>query len=156
MGLCRGLNLLLGMTVAGVWPGTRAALGLVTLCYIAGVTALSRGEVRGGTRRAANISLGWLLASLLVLGALAAGAKSGVRVAAPVFVVLFVRLWRPFWHAMHSLEPKKIGLAIKAGVLSLILLDAVLAALSGGIWFAAAVLLLYIPAILLARLFAVT
>jgi len=55
MGLCRGLNLLLGMTVAGVWPGVRAPLGLVTLCYIAGITALSRGEVRGGTRTAANI-----------------------------------------------------------------------------------------------------
>jgi 4-hydroxybenzoate polyprenyltransferase len=156
MGLCRGLNLLLGMTVAGVWPGTRAALGLVTLCYIAGVTALSRGEVRGGTRTAANISLAWLVASFAVLAALAAGAKSGLLWAGLIFVILFVRLWRPFRNAMHSLEPKHIGLAIKTGVLSLILLDAVLAALYGGVWFAAVVLLLYIPATLLAKLFAVT
>ena len=156
MGLCRGLNLLLGITVAGVWPGSRAALGLVTLCYIAGVTTLSRGEVRGGTRAAANISLGWLVASLGVLGALASQAKSGLIFAAPILLVLLIRLSGPFSEALRTLDPKKIGLAIKTGVLSLILLDAVLAALYGGLWFGVAVLFLYIPATLLARLFAVT
>jgi 4-hydroxybenzoate polyprenyltransferase len=156
MGLCRGLNLLLGMTVAGVWPGGRAALGLVTLCYIAGITALSRGEVRGGTRTAANVSLAWLLGAVLVLGAFASQAKSGLLFAVPILLILIVRLAPPFWAAFHTLDPQKIRLAIKTGILSLILLDAVIAALYGGLSFGLAVLLLYIPSILLARFFAVT
>jgi 4-hydroxybenzoate polyprenyltransferase len=156
MGLCRGLNLLLGMTVAGVWPAGRAPLALITLCYIAGITALSRGEVRGGTRTAANISLAWLLGAAVVLGGFASQAKSKLWFAIPILIILIVRLARPFWAAFNTLDPQKIRLAIKTGVLSLIVLDAAIAALYGGLNFALGVLLLYVPSILLAKLFAVT
>jgi 4-hydroxybenzoate polyprenyltransferase len=156
MGLCRGLNLLLGMTVAGVWPGMRTPLGLITLCYIAGITALSRGEVRGGTRGAAHISIAWMGAWISLLVILASRTKSGLIFAAPLLVVLLIRIGGPFWAAYRTLEPQKIRLAIKTGILSLILLDAGLAALNGGLWFGLAVLLLYLPATLLAKLFSVT
>ena len=54
MGLCRGLNLVLGMaavpaTISGHWP-----LALLSFVYIAAVTAVSRGEVHGGKRGAAG------------------------------------------------------------------------------------------------------
>jgi len=67
MGLCRGLNLLLGMTAApGVvaehWP-----LALISLTYIAAVTALSRGEVSGGKRPVAVVSFGLLIVVLAAL-----------------------------------------------------------------------------------------
>jgi 4-hydroxybenzoate polyprenyltransferase len=156
MGLCRGLNLILGTTVVGSLPGVLAALGLVTLCYIAGVTALSRGEVRGGTRTAAGISLAWLVAGVSVLAVLGSQAQAGLVFAAPLFALLIFRLAKPFWDAFRTLKPQKIRLAVRTGVLSLILLDAALAALYGGPWFGLAVLLLYFPATLLARLFAVT
>ena len=51
MGLCRGVNLLLGLSAAGtlavtvLWP-----VGLVPVVYIAAVTMVSRGEVHGGSR----------------------------------------------------------------------------------------------------------
>lgn len=157
MGLCRGLNLLLGTTVAGVWAGReRVAVGLVTLCYIAGITALSRGEVKGGTRAAAQISLGWLVAGAVVLGAAASQATGGLIFAVPILVALLIRIGPPFRAAFGTLEPLKIRSAIKAGILSLILLDAAIAALYGGWRLAVGVLLLYIPSILLARFFAVT
>ena len=156
MGLCRGLNLVLGISVAGHIPALRAPLGLVTLCYIAGITALSRGEVRGGTRTAANISIGWLAACVIVLGVLISRDPAGLVFAAPILIVMLVRIAKPFWNAFQTLEPLKIRVAIKTGVLSLIMLDASLAALYGGLWFGVGTLLLYVPAILLARLFAVT
>ena len=48
MGLCRGLNLVLGIAavpsaLAGHWP-----LALLSLVYVAAVTVVSRGEVHGG------------------------------------------------------------------------------------------------------------
>jgi 4-hydroxybenzoate polyprenyltransferase len=156
MGLCRGLNLLLGMTVAGTLPANRAPFALVTLCYIAGVTALSRGEVRGGTRTAASISLGWLSASAFVLGFLAIQEKDRLLTGCLLLSILAMKLVRPFWEAFQSLDTQKIRWAIRTGVLSLILLDSVLAALCGGWRFGLAVVFLYIPATLLAKLFAVT
>jgi 4-hydroxybenzoate polyprenyltransferase len=64
MGLCRGLNLVLGMTarpevIDQSWP-----LALISVTYIAAVTALSRGEVAGGKRPVAILALA-LLSSVL-------------------------------------------------------------------------------------------
>jgi 4-hydroxybenzoate polyprenyltransferase len=156
MGLCRGLNLLLGLTAAGWLNLARAPVALVTLCYIAGITSLSRGEVQGGTRTSAAIGAAWLGLGLLVLIVLIARNPVALLVAAPFFLLLAVRLAPPFWKAFHTLQPQEIRLAIRAGVLSLIVLDAGLAALFGGIWYGLATLALYIPATLLAKLFAVT
>jgi 4-hydroxybenzoate polyprenyltransferase len=54
------------------------------------------------------------------------------------------------------LSAPEIRSAVKAGVLSLIVLNACLAAAFAGPWYALGVLLLYVPAFLLAKLFAVT
>ena len=159
MGLCRGLNLLLGLTSLSSIPLTRVPLALVTLCYTTGITALSRGEVRGGTRTAAAISSGWFALGLATLIFLFTRDESRVLLAAPLFALLLPRLSKAFWQAFRSLKPGPIRNAVRMGVLSLIFLDAGLAALCGPIWCGPAVLLLYIPdipAMLLGRLFAVT
>ena len=62
MAMCRALNLLLGVAavpaaLAGAWP-----IAAVPLLYIYAVTAISRGEVHGGSRRAAASALMVLLA----------------------------------------------------------------------------------------------
>jgi 4-hydroxybenzoate polyprenyltransferase len=49
-----------------------------------------------------------------------------------------------------------IRVAVRAGILSLIVLNAIIAAVFGGFWYGAAVLLLYVPAMALAKMFAVT
>ena len=156
MGLCRGLNLLLGLTAAGTLPLAHMPVALVTLCYIAGITSLSRGEVSGGTQTAAAISATWLALALVVLVLLVSLDGHYALYAAPFFALLLYRIGGPFWRAFHSLGAPDIRSAVKAGVLSLIVLDAGLAALFGGPFFGVAVLLLYIPALALAKLFAVT
>lgn len=156
MGLCRGLNLLLGFSLGFSTQPARLPVGLVTLCYIAGVTVLSRGEVKGGTRTAAVFSASWLACSVLVLTYLGVTNSHGMLFAAPFLVLLIFRVMSPFARAFATLEPKNIRLAVKTGVLSLILLDASLAALFGGPWYGLAVLALYVPAMLLAKLYAVT
>ena len=156
MGLCRALNLLLGVTVAGQIAGSRWLLAAVPLCYIAGITSLSRGEVKGGTQAAARISLCWLAAALLFYFVTAI--VDGLRAAwcLPFFAALLFRVFGPFRSAFNSLAPAAIRSAVKAGILSLILLNASLAAMFAGPWYAVGILLLYAPAMLLAKLFAVT
>jgi 4-hydroxybenzoate polyprenyltransferase len=156
MGLCRGLNLSLGLTAASLTPFAHWPAVLVTLGYIAGITSLSRGEVRGGTRMAAAISGVWLVISLAALVALISVQGMRAAFALPFFALLLYRIGKPFWRAFHTLSAPEIRSAVKAGVLSLIVLNACLAAAFAGPWYAAAVLLLYLPAFLLAKLFAVT
>ena len=48
MGLCRGLNLMLGMAVAPDTLGQHVWIALIPFAYIWSVTALSRSEVHGG------------------------------------------------------------------------------------------------------------
>ena len=156
MGLCRALNLLLGVTASGHIAGSRWLLAAVPLCYIAGITSLSRGEVKGGTRAAAIISSCWLVAALVFFFVVAI--SEGLRAAwcLPFVAALLFRIFGPFRRAFQSLTPSAIRLAVKTGVLSLILLDASLAAVFAEPWYALAILLLYVPATLLAKLFAVT
>lgn len=156
MGLCRGLNLSLGLTAASLTPFAHWPAALVTLGYVAGITSLSRGEVRGGTRIAASISGVWLIISLGALVAVVCFQGHGVAFALPFFALLLYRIGRPFWRAFRTLSAPEIRSAVKAGVLSLIVLNACIAAAFAGPWYGAGVLLLYVPAFVLAKLFAVT
>ena len=73
------------------------------------------------------------------------------------FAALFA--WRvvpPFWRAFHTASPPAIRAAVKAGVLSLVLLDATLGAIYAGASYGLMVLALAIVAYGFARLFAVT
>lgn len=156
MGACRGLNLLLGVSAVPGALGVSWPLMLVPVAYIAAITAISRGEVHGGER-----CVGWLAAGLVgaVLVALTALGLAGSQ--APWAVLPFVALlaWRvlpPFTAAARNPRPERVGAAVRAGVLSLILLDAALAAAFAGPLHGAAVLALWPVSLGLARLFAVT
>jgi 4-hydroxybenzoate polyprenyltransferase len=156
MGLCRALNLVLGITavpaaLAGHWP-----LALLSLVYIAAVTVVSHGEVHGGKRGTAAlalISLAGVIGALVVI-ALGAEARSGVAL-----VLTGLLAWRvlpPFWRVYRDSRPAVIRRAVKAGVLSLVLVDAVISAAYAGPFYSAGVLATAILAALLARLFSVT
>ena len=156
MGLCRGLNLVLGMaavpaTMSGHWP-----LALLSFVYIAAATAVSRGEVSGGKRGPAALALISLIGVVGVLAAIAAG--SGPR-AVPAIALTIVLGWRvlwPFWMAYKDPRPALIRRAVKAAVLSLVLVDAVISTVYAGPLYGAIVLATAVAAGLLARLFAVT
>ncbi|WP_135466087.1 UbiA-like protein EboC [Crenalkalicoccus roseus] len=156
MGLCRGLNLLLGVSAAPAALGGLWLLALLPLAYIAAITAVSRGEVHGGRR-----GTGWLAMALLGL-VLAALLGLGLRpdyvalAALPFAALLAWRVLPPFLAAAREPAPARIGAAVKAGVLSLIVLDAALAAGFAGPLYGIAVLALLPVSLVLARAFAVT
>ncbi|MEO7189840.1 MAG: UbiA-like protein EboC [Vicinamibacterales bacterium] len=156
MGLCRGLNLTLGMAaVPGVVSG-HWALGLLPLVYIAGVTLVSRGEVHGGTRRASAVALalvGLVVAASATLAFLGPGSRTGALIAA---AVLAWQVLPAFSRAVRRPVPDVIGAAVRMGVLSLVLLDAVIAAAYAGIIYTLAVVLTALLAGRLSRLVAVT
>jgi 4-hydroxybenzoate polyprenyltransferase len=156
MGLCRALNLLLGVAavpaaLAGAW-----ALGFVPLVYVGAVTTVSRGEVHGGSSRAARVALISLTGAI---SALAVITLSPARRSIPGLIVVAAlawRTWRPFWIAYRTREAGAIRRAVKAGVLSLVLVDAAIGAAYAGPAYAAAILATALIAGALARLFAVT
>jgi 4-hydroxybenzoate polyprenyltransferase len=156
MAMCRALNLLLGVAavpaaLADAWP-----IAAVPLLYIYAVTAISRGEVHGGSSRAATSALTIMLASLAGLLLIVAGA--GNR-AIPALILVAALAWRvvpAFLAARRQPQPATIRAAVKRGVLSLVLLDAALAAAFAGPVYAAGVLATGLVAGWLARMFAVT
>jgi len=156
MGLCRALNLLLGIAAVPAaltfaWP-----LAVIPFVYISAVTTLSRGEVHGGKRGPAmfaliSLTLAWLALLLIAL-------RSGSR-AVPAVVLAVALAWRvlpPFWRAWQTPSPVAIRSAVKRGVLSLVLVDATIGAAFAGPAYAAIILATGLVAAWLAGLFAVT
>ena len=156
MGLCRGLNLLLGVSavVGTVW--SRWPIALFPVIYIAAVTAVSRGEVHGGRATVATAALISLTGVVIGLLALAAGVSTH-RIAGMVLVAaLAYRVLPAFWRVVQEPRPLLIRRAVKAGILSLVLLDSAISAMYAGPLYAAAVLATGLVAGSLARVFSVT
>lgn len=156
MGLCRGLNFLLGVAcvpsaLAHWWP-----LGLLPVVYIAAVTALSRGEVRGGKRPVALASFAMLVIVIVALLAVIIDRGTFTLAAVAILCVLGARVLPAYWQAIGDSSAPVIRRAVKTGVLSLVLLDATLAMLFAGPWFALGTITFGACAYALARAFAVT
>lgn len=156
MGLCRGVNLLLGVSAAGtlavkvLWP-----VGLVPVVYIAAVTMVSRGEVHGGRRSTLYGAATMFLAVSVVQLVVAAQVGTLPVVMGFIGLHLFL-LFRPLLVAIQHPVGPNIGQAVKAGVLSLIVMDAAWAALSGH-WLLALCILALLPlSVPVAKYFAVT
>lgn len=150
MGLLRGLNFLLGMTlVAGALPRL-APVALAHVAFVAGLTLLARGEATGGPRWQAAGGLALATAAYAWLGVLVLPFVG--RVDALPFLAAFVALtaWR-FGAVALDPKPSKVHVAVKTGVLSLFLLDAALAAAAAGALAGLAVAALVLPALALAR-----
>ena len=155
MGLCRGLNLLLGVSILPeqVWPWVW--VGLVPIAYIAAITMISRGEVHGGstsTLRAAG------LLYALVIGCVAALAQrqQHLRAALPFLLLFGYYIFPPLWRAVQDPAGRNIGLAVRAGVLSLIVMNAAWVAAFASFPLAMLVFCLLPLSRLLAKVFAVT
>ena len=156
MGLCRGGNLLLGVSVVPAMLTERWFLAVLPIVYIAAVTAISQGEVDGGKQKTGVLAVVLVLAVLA--GVLGLGRLSSYHwlVALP-FAALFAGLVLPaFIKATVDPSPALVRQAVKSGVISLIVLDSAIAAGFAGWPFGLAVLALLPLSIALARLFAVT
>jgi 4-hydroxybenzoate polyprenyltransferase len=155
MGVCRALNLLLGVAAVPLMLRQRAPIAAIPFLYIVAITALSRGEVHGAARRVATfalISLGIALSGLTLVALQSAEPVwSGV-----VLVYLASRVLPAFVNARRSPDTPRIRHAVRTGVLSLVLLNGVLATAYAGPVYGAVVLSIALVAGWLARLFAVT
>ena len=156
MGLCRGLNLLLGVSLSASaltawWP-----LMAIPVLYIAAITAISRGEVHGGSRQVGWLANGLLLAVTAGLLALGAAPAFGLAAALPFIAYFGWRVWPPFVRAARRPQPALIRAAVKAGVLSLVCLDAAIGGGFAGLSYGVGVLALLPVSLGLARAFAVT
>ena len=162
MGLCRGGNLLLGMSATSVlliaYP-----IAILPVIYIAAITMISRGEVVGGNKIAisyAAVMYGVVVGGLSFITFFLNQHEMFNRPAIlypSAFILLFaVLIFRPLIIAYKNPEPLKIRNAVKAGIISLIVMDASLAACFGG-WGNGLIILGLLPvSILLSKLFAVT
>lgn len=155
MGLCRGLNLLLGVSILPGQVMPWAWVGLVPIIYIAAITMISRGEVHGGsstTIRAAG------LLYAVVIGCVAALAqqKDHLRTALPFLFLFGYYIFPPLWRAVREPIGPNIGAAVRAGVLSLIVMNAAWVAAFANFPLALLVFCLLPLSRLLAKVFAVT
>jgi 4-hydroxybenzoate polyprenyltransferase len=156
MGACRGGNLLLGISAVPAVVGEYWFLALIPIAYIAAITAISRGEVHGGKATTGILALllvGSVIAAMLTLGLLQ---NYQVLPACPFVGLFAARVLPPFVKAVREPSPEQIRGAVKAGVLSLIVLDATVAAGFAGLPYGLLVLSLLPISILLAQIFAVT
>lgn len=155
MGLCRGFNLLLGMSVMPEQWQDFQYLAIIPVIYIAAITMVSRGEVHGGSK---NILYFAALLYLLVSSAqLYVSFTRGTLWLTAILVASHLYLiGKPLFKAIqHPIGPN-IGKAVKAGVLSLIIMDAAWVSLSGNIVQTLIVVLLLPLSMRLAKMFAVT
>lgn len=156
MGLCRAGNLLLGISAFPVMLQSYWYLGFIPLIFVAAITMISRGEVHGKNRRA--LVGGGLMYTAIILSLIVLGLLEGENLVHVIpFLILFAyMIFPPLIKAIHEQIPQLIGKAVKAGVISLIILNASLAAAFAGWQFGIIVLLLLPISIYLAKKFAVT
>lgn len=156
MGLCRGGNLLLGISAIPAALQERWFIALIPVVYIAAITMISRGEVHGGNRKAIIGGAGMYGMIILTIIILTFISEISPWQVLP-FVLLFCFLiFRPLVQALKKQEPQFIGKAVKAGVLSLIVLNASLATIFAGWVYGLLVLILLPVSFGIAKKFSVT
>ena len=156
MGLCRGGNLLLGVSLSARALGNYWWIGLLPVVFIAAITLTSRGEVGGNNRQSVSLAMwldGLVAAAVLLL--------PWFTVAEPLAAFPFFLLWYGMnflakRDAIRDNRPPLIRKAVKTGVVSLIPLNACLAASFMGLPAGLLVLALLPVSLGLAKYFAVT
>ncbi|HRN58440.1 MAG TPA: UbiA-like protein EboC [Agriterribacter sp.] len=155
MGICRGLNLLLGMSILPAALTHYSYIAVVPVIYIAAITMISRGEVHGGKKNALYGAA--LLYAVVIAGILTIGVAHQYIWYTLAFAVLFGgMIFPPLRSAIRHPSAVLTGKAVKAGVIALIVMNAAWAAAFGMICFAVLIVLLLPVSLLLAKLFAVT
>jgi 4-hydroxybenzoate polyprenyltransferase len=155
MGLCRGLNLLLGVSVVTAALNEWWFIVFVPVIYIAAITMISRGEVHGGNKSALYFSV--FLYGIVIIAILLLSHGKGMFWWTILFLLPFA--WMIFSALMKAIRlplPQNIGKAVKAGVIALILMNAAWAAAFGAIILAFLIVLLLPLSLWMAKLFAVT
>ncbi|MES2458173.1 MAG: UbiA-like protein EboC [Bacteroidota bacterium] len=155
MGLCRGLNLLLGVSILPSTLHTWWYLAIVPIIYIAAITMISRGEVHGGSKK--TLYFAAALYAVVIAALLTFAAINGQLPLTTVFVIPFLlMIFLPLIKAIQNPIGPNIGKAVKSGVIALILMNAAWASAFGA-WHLAVFIVILLPiSLLLSKAFAVT
>ena len=155
MGMCRGLNLLLGISILQGTLDKFWFIACVPIIYIASITMISRGEVHGSNRTplyAAAALYALVISSIFFFAFL-----NGMAMFAVIFLVfLGWMIYRPLFRAINDPSGPNIGKAVKAGVIALIIMNSAWAAAAGALEAAVFIILLLPLSFWLAKKFAVT
>ena len=155
MGLCRGLNLLLGLSLVPEALIHYGFLAVVPVIYIAAITMISQGEVHGGKSNTMLLAAFFYL--VVIVSISYTSFTGGSQLNTFFFLAILVMLiYPPLLEAYRNPIGKNIGKAVKAGVLALIVMNASWAAAFGSLYLALAIVLLLPVSLLLSKLFAVT
>jgi 4-hydroxybenzoate polyprenyltransferase len=162
MGACRFLNILLGASAVaplaiGYWLWLIVPVALLIFLYISMVTLLATGEVWGGNRTISSLVFGAVVVVIVGVVWLGMSERLAQPLASLPFLAIFaVATLTVIGRVVRAPIAPNIRTAIKTCVLSLLLLDAAIAAGAGGLGFGIGVALLLVPALYAARLYAVT
>lgn len=156
MGGCRGGNLMLGVVLIPdalphLWP-----LALLPVAYIGAITLISQGEVSGGSKRTGLSALGLVTMIAAVLGGLSFFPFYKIMTALPFLLFFTIMVIPPFYKAAMQPDSGYIRAAVKRGVLSLIIVNATIAAGFSGLIPGTIIILLLPLSIYFSKIFAVT
>lgn len=155
MGLCRGLNLLLGISILPARTFEIWYVAIVPILYISAITMISRGEVHGSDRKPLYAAAA-LYCVVITLILLFAWNLNMVGFVFPFLLAFAFMIFKPLMSAIKEPSGPAIGKSVKAGVLALILMNAAWAA-SAGAWEPALFIVALLPlSIWLSKKYAVT
>jgi 4-hydroxybenzoate polyprenyltransferase len=156
MGLCRGLNLLLGVCIIPDQVERYWYLAIIPIVYIAAITMISRGEVHGGSKKTLYSAFGLyglVIASVVYFGVIN---QAPILITIAFLGAFAAMIMIPLFKAIKDPIGPNIGKAVKSGVIALIILNAAWAAAFGAWPIAIAIIILLPISLALSSAFAVT
>ena len=156
MGICRGGNLLLGCSIIPLMIIEVWFLAFIPIIYIASITLISRGEVTGGSKIHGYTALAMILAVVAALLLLASLPGYELIPATPFLLLFAAMVFPAFVKAAIKPEPSYIKKAVKRGVISLVLVNSVIAAGFAGFFLGLIVFGLFLLSVFISKVFAVT
>lgn len=156
MGLCRGFNLLLGMSIVTSSLASHSMLMIIPFLFISAITLMSKTEVKGGHKN--TLLLVFILYTLTTLTVVSLTTITNFQLiyALPYLILFTFLAFKSLIKAMQITDPHNIKKAVKMGIICLILLDASLAA-GFAHWWSGLIILLLLPiSFTLAKKFSVT
>lgn len=156
MGLCRSGNLLLGATAVNEAFSTLWVIACIPFIFIIAVTTISKNEVYGGNRSSLWFAVILYITTISISLAFIKMKDLNLQSAIPFLMIFAYQVFLPLGKAIRNPSAIFVQQAVKAGVISIIILDAALTASFTNFLYGALVMGLLPISILLARNFSVT
>jgi 4-hydroxybenzoate polyprenyltransferase len=132
MGLIRGAQLLLGISLIPSAIGFNFAVIFIPIVYIAAITSISRFEFSGISRLAIQLT-GWLYLFVILYLIAIAVVNKNFWITLPFIILLFFQIFVPITQAFKTPSYKTLERTVNQGIISLIILNASLAACFQGL-----------------------